>query len=262
MTGGAWKGESATARAMIGGASAVVVLTGAGISTAAGIPDFRGPSGLWTRDPEAEKLSTLSYCLRDEAIRRRSWQGRLSSPLWCARPTAGHLALVTLERSGRLQRIVTQNVDGLHQRAGSNPDLVTEIHGSAYTTVCWTCGARLATSAVLDRVRGGDLDPACQVLQGGVVCGGILKTATVSFGQAIEPHDLLQAEHAVLEADVLLAVGSSLTVQPVAGLVPLAARRGTQIMIVNAEPTPYDYLAAILVRAPISEALLEIVPGH
>jgi NAD-dependent deacetylase len=257
------EGARAAAGELLARAKAVAVLTGAGISTDAGIPDFRGPSGLWTRDPEAEKLSTLRYYLRDADVRRRSWQGRLTSPLWSALPTPGHLALVALEQTGRLDRIITQNVDGLHQRAGSDPARVIEIHGSALTTICWTCGARLATSEVLERVRAGDLDPSCRASpQGGRLCGGILKTATVSFGQAIDPSDLMQAEQAVARADVLLAVGSTLTVHPVAGLVPLAARRGTQIVIVNAEPTPYDDLAAALVRAPISQALPEIVRGR
>jgi NAD-dependent deacetylase len=231
----------------------IVVLTGAGISTESGIPDFRGPQGVWTRNPAAERLSTLDNYLADAEVRRTSWQARLDAPIWHARPTAGHFALVELERSGRLHTIVTQNVDGLHLAAGSDPDKVVEIHGSSLATICWSCKDRQPTLDVLDRVRAGEDDPACER------CGGILKTATVSFGQSIDPGDLARAQNAAFAADLLLAVGTTLEVQPVAGMVPLAKVTGASIVIVNAEPTAGDSIADVVIRGRIGEVLPRLV---
>lgn len=251
----------AAARAIVERARAVVALTGAGISTEAGIADFRGPNGVWTKNPAAEKMATLRYYLSDPEVRRRSWRGRLDSPVWSAQPTAGHRALVELERRGCLEAIVTQNVDGLHQLAGSRPDRVVEVHGTAHWTMCWSCGDRLPTQTVLERVRAGEEDPRCRrpVAESGAPCGGILKTATISFGQSLVREDIERAERAANRADVLLAVGTTLEVQPVAGIVPLAARMGARVVIVNGSPTALDRLADVVVRGRIGEVLPALV---
>ena len=227
----------------------ITVLTGAGISTESGIPDYRGPNGVWTKDPDAEKLVTLSYYLADPDIRRRAWLMRRELQAGQVYPNAGHRALVDLERQGRLRALVTQNVDGLHQAAGSSPGLVLELHGTVHAVECLSCGDRTTTADALARVDAGEPDPAC------LLCGGILKTATVSFGQALDPAVLDAAAVAAADCDVLLAVGTSLAVYPAAGLVDVAAGGGAKVGIVNAEPTPYDWLADLVVRKPIGTAL-------
>jgi NAD-dependent deacetylase len=254
-------GENALDRAAraFEAASAVVVLTGAGISTDSGIPDFRGPQGVWTKNPEAERTATLQHYLGDPAVRRRVWQGRLNSPVWTAHPNAGHLALVELERQGRLVAIVTQNIDQMHQEAGSDPDRVIELHGTMHHVTCWTCGLRSPIGPVLARLADGEEDPACQAPVAGGTCGGILKAATISFGQALDPAVIQAATASVLTADLLVAVGSKLSVYPAAGLVPLAARTGIPVVIVNADPTPFDDLALAVVNQPISEVLPGLV---
>ncbi|MGH3716349.1 MAG: SIR2 family NAD-dependent protein deacylase [Micromonosporaceae bacterium] len=236
-----------TVASWLADSGAVTVLTGAGISTDSGIPDFRGPSGVWTRDPEAAKLVTLDAYVSDPGVRRRAWLSRRDHPAWQATPNAGHRALATLERAGRLRALVTQNIDGLHQRAGSTS--VIELHGTIHDVVCLSCGDRHPMRQALDRVAAGEPDPAC------VHCGGILKSATISFGQALDPAVLRQAMAASSGCDVFLAVGTSLTVQPAAGLVELAARAGARVVIVNAQPTPYDQIATAVITDPISDVL-------
>ncbi|HXX47986.1 MAG TPA: Sir2 family NAD-dependent protein deacetylase [Myxococcota bacterium] len=227
----------------------VTVLTGAGISTESGIPDFRGPQGLWTRNPGAEKMATLSHYVADKEVRERAWRNRLESPAWKAEPNAGHRALVELERAGNLHLLVTQNVDGLHLAAGISPARLVEIHGSMREVVCLDCGERAPMERALARVRAGESDPPCRS------CGGILKSATISFGQSLVAHDLRRAEGAARECDLLLAVGSTLSVYPIAGIVPIAKQCGAQIVIVNGEPTEMDDLADAVIRGPIGEIL-------
>jgi NAD-dependent deacetylase len=239
----------------IDAAERIVALTGAGISTDSGIPDFRGPQGVWTKNPAAEKLSTLQHYLADPEVRRAAWRGRLASPAWTARPNAGHLALVALERRGKLHALVTQNIDGLHQRAGNSPARLVEVHGTLHEVVCWGCGWRGPMQATLERVRAGEADPSCEQ------CGGILKSATISFGQALDPAAIARAMRAAEEADLLLAVGTSLQVYPVANAVPLAKDAGARVVIVNAQPTPYDDIADAVLHAPIGEVLPRIVGG-
>ena len=234
-------------------AARITVLTGAGISTDSGIPDYRGPNGVWTRDPDAEKLVTLSYYVSDPGIRRRAWVMRRDMGALDVRPNSGHAALVDLERQGRLRTLVTQNVDGLHQAAGSAPDRVIEIHGTVHEVECLQCGARTSMREALDRVAAGEPDPAC------LVCSGILKSATISFGQLLDPGVVEAAVAAAADCDVFLAVGSSLTVHPAAGLVDVAVRHGAQVVVVNAEPTPYDDVADLVVREPIGSALPRLV---
>lgn len=241
--------DTETLRGWIDDARRVVVLTGAGISTDSGIPDFRGPRGVWTRDPKAERLATLQHYLADPEVRRAAWRARLDHPAWTARPNAGHRALVALERRGTLHALVTQNVDGLHQAAGSSPALVVEVHGTIHRVACWSCGRRAPIAEALERVRAGEADPPCPA------CGGIQKTDTISFGQALVPEVIERALLAAGEADLLVAVGSTLQVQPVAGMVPAAVRAGARVAIVNDRPTAMDELAGLVVRAPIGEVL-------
>jgi len=216
-------------RGWIEAAERVVVLTGAGVSTDSGIPDFRGPQGVWTRNPEAEKQSTIQHYVADPEVRRRAWRSRLESPAWSAQPNAGHRALVALERRGKLDTLITQNIDGLHQAAGSSPERVVEVHGTMREVVCLACGERAPMERALARVRAGEDDPPCRT------CGGILKSATISFGQSLVPEDLRRAELAARRCDLMLAVGTKLSVWPVAGVVPVAKDSGARVVIVNAE---------------------------
>lgn len=248
-----------SAHRILAAARRVVVLTGAGISTASGIPDFRGPEGVWTKDPHAEMLSTYDTWLHRSDVRERAWRARLARRHEVIEPNDGHRALVELERRGVLHLLVTQNIDGLHQRAGSSPNLVVEIHGSSRDVVCLRCADRFPIEDLYPRLESGDLDPSCQREIAGEVCGGLLKSAVISFGQPLVPADLQRAERAASECDVLVCVGSTLAVYPAAGLVPLAARRGARVVIVNAQPTEWDHVADVVVRDDITVALPEVV---
>lgn len=247
------------AKELIGSARHIVVLTGAGISTDSGIPDFRGPNGVWTKDPSAEKLATYSNYVNDPEIRKRAWRSRLESTTWAAVPNAGHLALLELERRGVLDLLVTQNIDGLHLLAGHDPERVVEIHGTMRFVVCLRCGDRLPTRQVLERVTAGEEDPTCRSATTYGECGGMLKSDTISFGQDLVADDLYKAERATRLCDLMLAVGSTLSVYPAAALVPSAKRHGASVVIVNGEPTGYDPIADAVIRSPISEALPLVV---
>jgi len=236
-------------RAWVDAARRVVVLTGAGISTDSGIPDFRGPQGVWTKNPAAEKLSTIQNYLAEPEVRVAAWQGRLASPAWNAKPNRGHMALVALEHRGKLHALVTQNIDELHQIAGNSPEKVIEVHGTMRRFMCWGCGMKGDMQQVLDRVRAGEPDPACSD------CGGILKSDTISFGQALVPEVIERAMRVAAQADVFIAVGTTLQVFPVAGALPLAKEAGAKVVILNAEPTPMDGLADAVLRGSISETL-------
>jgi NAD-dependent deacetylase len=241
------------ARRLVDAARRIAVLTGAGISTESGIPDFRGPQGVWTRDPKAEKMATLQHYVADREVRVRAWQSRLESPAWTAEPNAGHRALVYLERRGKLHTLITQNVDGLHQKAGSDPARIVEIHGTMREVVCLGCGERAPMERALARVRAGEPDPACRT------CGGILKSATISFGQSLVPGDLLRAQEAAVACDLLLAVGTTLSVYPVAGVVPAAKDAGARVVIVNADATAMDEVADAVLRGRIGDILPRLV---
>lgn len=230
----------------------VVVLTGAGISTDSGIPDFRGPQGLWTRNPAAEKMSDIRYYVADPEVRKAAWKARLEHPAWTARPNRGHMALVSLEQRGKLHALVTQNIDGLHQRAGNSPDRVIEVHGTVHQVVCLTCGWKGPMQDTLDRVRAGEEDPPCRQ------CEGILKSDTVSFGQPLVPEVFDRAVAAAGQCDLMLSVGTTLQVYPVAGLVPAAKDSGARLIIVNAQRTPFDSIADAVLDSPISEVLPKI----
>ena len=242
---------SAIARALeiIDAAERVVVLTGAGISTDSGIPDFRGPQGVWTLNPKAERMSDIRYYVSDDEVRRLSWQSRLAHPAWTAEPNSGHRALVDLERRGKLHTLVTQNIDGLHQRAGNSHEIVVEVHGTLHNVMCLSCGWRGPMHETLERVRSGENDPQCRT------CGGILKSDTISFGQPLVPEVIARAMAAAEETDCLLCVGTSLQVYPIAGAVPGAKAAGARVVIVNAQPTAFDDIADVKLTDPISEVL-------
>jgi NAD-dependent deacetylase len=239
--------------AWVSSSDRITVLTGAGISTDSGIPDYRGPNGAWTKDPAAQRLVDIRWYLADPEVRRQAWQERLHHPAWRASPGPGHRALAALERAGKLRALITQNIDGLHQAAGSSPSIVIEVHGTIHRCRCLECGYETAMQAQLDRVRTGDPDPPCQR------CGGIQRSATIAFGQALDPDVHRRVREAAATCRLFLAVGTSLGVQPAARLCALALEAGAQLIIVNAEPTPYDNLAEAVVRGPIGEVLPAIV---
>ena len=240
-------------RGWVDAAGRIVVLTGAGISTDSGIPDFRGPQGVWTKNPEAEKQATIQHYVADKDVRRRAWKSRLETFGRRLEPNAGHLALVALERRGKLDTLITQNVDGLHQAAGSSPGCVVEVHGTTREVVCLDCGERAPMERALARVRAGEDDPPCRS------CGGILKSATISFGQGLVQEDIARADRAARTCDLMLAVGTKLSVWPVAGVVPAAKESGARVVILNAEPTEMDALADAVLRGSISEILPRLV---
>ena len=243
----------AAARDVVARALRIVVLTGAGISTDSGIPDVRGPHGLWTKNPAAEKASDIRFYLGDQEVRRAAWQNRLTTPAWTAAPNRGHEAIVELERRSQLHGLVTQNIDGLHQKAGNAADKVIEVHGTVWFTRCWDCDDRRPMDQALERVRAGDADPAC------LECGGILKSDTISFGQALVPEVIERAMQVSDECDVMLAVGSTLSVFPAANCVPRAKAAGAHVIIVNGGETAMDRYADWLLVGQIGEILPALV---
>ena len=244
-----------TVREWIREAGSVAALTGAGISTDSGIPDFRGPTGLWTKDPTAEKMATLDAYVSDPDVRRRSWKWRLETQQNKREPNDGHRALVDLERAGHLDTLVTQNVDGLHQSAGSDPARVVEIHGTIQEVQCLDCEERAPVERALARVIAGEDDPSCRS------CGGILKSATISFGQGLVSRDLARAQEAAEGCDLILAIGTTLAVYPIAAMVPIAKEAGARVVILNGEPTEMDGVADTVLRGSISQILPQLVPA-
>jgi NAD-dependent deacetylase len=236
-----------TARRMLADARHITVLTGAGMSTASGIPDFRGPEGVWTLDPQAERVSTLSYYLTDSAVRKAAWQRRTWSPVFSAEPNAAHRALADLETTGRLRAIITSNTDGLHQLAGSTT--VIELHGNARTWRCESCHRTGPMTEMLERVQAGEDDPSCPP------CGGIVRATTILFEENLDPAVIDAAVAAASDCDVFLTIGTSLAVYPAAGLLPLAMRSGARAIIINAEPTEYDHYAWAVIRERIESVL-------
>ncbi|WP_067820161.1 SIR2 family NAD-dependent protein deacylase [Nocardia inohanensis] len=227
------------------------VLTGAGISTDSGIPDFRGPRGVWTEDPIAELLSTYQNYVADPELRRRAWLARRDNPAWRAVPNAAHQALVRLAGAGRQVGIITQNIDRLHQRAGSDP--VVEIHGNMFEVVCIDCDFTTSMQLTLERVAAGEPDPDCPE------CGGILKAGVIMFGQQLRPESIRAAIDIAETSALFIAVGSSLQVEPAASMCAVAVDAGADLVVINAEPTPYDVYAAEVVRDPIGVALPRLV---
>jgi len=243
-------------RSWIHEADQISILTGAGISTDSGIPDFRGPQGVWTKNPEAEKMATLQIYMADPDVRKLAWQSRLKSSEIGAKPNLGHAALVELERLGKLHTLITQNVDGLHLEAGHAPEKIVEIHGTMREVVCMECDERAAMERALARVRKGEEDPACRS------CGGILKSATISFGQGLVADDLMRAQVAAENCDLMLAIGTTLAVHPAASVVPIAKQSGARVVIINADPTEMDSLADAIIRGSISEVLVRLTSAE
>ncbi len=236
-------------RGWLDAAQRIVVMTGAGISTDSGIPDFRGPRGVWTLNPKAEKMSDIRYYVADPEVRRLSWQSRLAHPAWTAAPNAGHRALAELERRGQLHALITQNIDGLHQRAGVSAERVIEVHGTLHQVICLSCGWRGPMQKTLERVHAGEEDSAC------LSCNGLLKSDTISFGQQLIPEVIERAMTVAAEGDLFIAIGTTLQVYPVAAAVPRALDAGARLLIINAEATQFDEVADAVIRMPIGEVL-------
>lgn len=242
------------AKSLVQSARLVTILTGAGMSTASGIPDFRGPQGLWTKDPKAARMFDIDAYVADRDIRVLAWRNRRDHPAWTAQPNAAHFAIAAFEQLGRVRAVVTQNIDGLHQAAGSGVRApVLEVHGTLRNTVCLDCGDRRSMQETLERLLDGEDDPPC------LACGGMLKSDTISFGQQLDAQVLDEAVRSAREAGVLIAAGTSLQVNPIASLVPMAWQAGSRVIICNAEPTPYDSLADVIVRDPLEVALPQIM---
>ena len=239
----------------------VVILTGAGISTASGIPDYRGPDGVWTKNPGAEVRAHIDVWMSDPDVRRAGWQRRANMSWEAVQPNAAHHAITAFAQRGTLDVVVTQNIDGLHQKAGLTGERLIEIHGTVHESLCMGCGARGPIELIIRRVESGDTDPRCEVRSGASHCGGILKAATISFGQSLIIEDLNRAERAARECDVFIAAGSTLGVYPIAAIVPVAHRAGAKIIIANGSPTEMDALADIGVAGDLTETLPAILAG-
>jgi NAD-dependent deacetylase len=237
----------------------LVVLTGAGISTASGIPDFRGTNGIYSKYPDAEKLARFDLYVSNSEIRKKAWISQLNSPIWKSKPNKAHLILAELEHKGILKALITQNIDGLHQMAGNSTQRVIEIHGTSRKASCLKCFKEYDMQEILSRVRKNDLDPKCEnkisTVNGTKLCGGIIKAATISFGQPLDPEVMDSALRHTAKSDLFIAIGTSLVVYPAASLVPLAYQSGAQVVIINNEPTPYDDLATLIIRDDIAQAL-------
>ena len=244
------EGQLDIVRNWVGDSSRIVALTGAGISTESGIPDFRGPQGVWTQEPQGREA--LEHPLLH--VRSRGPQAGLEEPARSSRldaqPNAGHRALVELERRGKLHALITQNIDGLHQKAGNSPDKVIEVHGTMREVDVHGAAAGAARCS-----RSSTACAPAKTIRRATQCGGILKSATISFGQPLVPEVIDRAMRAAEQADLLLAIGTSLQVYPVAGAVPVAKAAGARVVIVNAEPTPFDEMADAVLRQPIGEIL-------
>lgn len=243
-----------SARDELWGAARVLVLTGAGVSTASGIPDYRGPSGVWTLNPAAERASHADVYASDPEVREASWQRLLFRSEHPPQPNAAHRSLAHFERSGRLSLLVTQNIDGLHLAAGTSPELLIEIHGHVRAVRCLACDARQPTGVVLARVAAGEHDPHCEAVIEGRVCDGVLATTIVRFGEQPDRLEWHRAKRAAGECDLILCVGTTLAVYPAAGLVPMALESGARLVIVNDAPTEYD-ASALCLRGDITEVL-------
>ena len=230
----------------------VVVFTGAGISTESGIPDFRGPGGLWTRyDPDD---FTISNFLQSDRTRKKLWQGMLDGGLMDeATPNAAHLALVELEKMGKLVSLVTQNVDNLHQKAGNNPALIRELHGNMQMLICLHCKRRYPVNIIRDKFADSENVPACES------CMGILKPDVVFFGEALPQDILSQAMMEANQCEVMLVIGSSLVVYPAAYVPVQAKQAGAKLIIVNKGPTEQDHLADIRIDAPAGEVMIKMI---
>ncbi len=232
-------------------AKRIVALTGAGISTESGIPDFRSPGSIWQQQPP---VSYHDFISKPEA-RQQYWQTRrsLSGQVAAARPNAAHLALAELERKQLLQGIITQNFDGLHHDAGNNADRIIELHGTSRAAACTQCGKRSSIKELQQRIDAGEVDPSCPD------CGGYLKAATILFGQRVPEAVLTRARELTLSSDLLLVVGSSLKVTPAATLPHLALNNDVPLIIINLQPTPLDDYADVVFHEKAGDILPPLV---
>ena len=246
------------ARDLVASSHKIVFLTGAGISTAAGIPDYRGPDGVWTKNPGAERRSHIDTWISDPDAREAGWQRRLHTAWDRVVPTAAHDAITQLAATTRVSLVVTQNIDGLHQRSGLDRNLLVEIHGTVHDSICLSCEKVSPIGPTLERVAAGELDPHC-LEEHPEVCGGILKAATISFGQSLRTDDLNRSCDATDDADLFIAIGTTLTVFPVAGLVPRAADRDIPIIIVNGSPTDMDHFATVVLDGDINDVVPQLL---
>ena len=237
------------ARDMIQAASSVVILTGAGVSTDSGVPDFRGPQGVWTKNPLAEKMSNIRYYMTDPEVRRLAWQSRLTHPALSAIPNDAHNSIAAFEEAGKLLTLITQNIDGLHQAAGNEANKIIEIHGTIHRVVCMSCKKKTNMLDELERVKGGELDPTCSS------CSGILKSDTIFFGQPLDEIKINAVFDCVNNSDLLLCVGTTLQVYPIASVVDVAKSTRTNVLIVNNQPTQYDAVADAVLRDSIQVVL-------
>lgn len=239
----------------------IAVLTGAGISTSAGIPDFRGPDGVWTKHPEQMSVYDIDAFLSSQEEREYSWRWQKESPVWNARPGTAHRALVDLENAGMLSLLATQNFDALHEKAGNSASLIVNLHGTIGTSHCMTCHARYDTADIMARLDE-EPDPHCHrrmPYHGNMPCDGLLKTDVVYFGEALPDGAMERSMAAVSTADELWVIGSTLEVFPAASLVPVAAQAAVPITIMTMGRTQYDRLATRLIHEDIAVALPKLV---
>lgn len=241
------------ARAWIAGASRIVGFTGAGIATESGVPDFRSPNGVWARN----RIVTYEEFVTSEEGRVEYWRQKVENwpNMRAARPNSGHFAFVELHRMGKLLALVTQNIERLHQQSGLPSELVYELHGTTTEAVCLSCGDRITSDEACRRVEAGERAPGCRL------CGGHLKPATISFGQSMPMEVVSEAIAAAEDCDLLLAVGSSLVVEPAASIPRIAKNAGARLVILNRESTPLDGIADLVLRGEIGEVLPALVEG-
>lgn len=237
-------------RKWVADSSRIVGFTGAGISTESGIPDFRSPNGVWAKN----RIVDYQSFLESEEERVEYWRQKVSAwpAMRAAQPNAGHYAFVELHKRGKLAALVTQNIERLHQTSGLPAELVLELHGTTTEAACLTCGDRITSDEACRRVEAGERAPRCRL------CDGLLKPATISFGQSMPLDVMDQAKDAAENCDLMLAVGSTLVVQPAASIPVVAKYAGAKLVIVNREPTPLDRIADAVVKGEIGTVLPEI----
>jgi len=241
------------AAGLITGSNRLVVFTGAGISTESGISDFRSPGGLWEKYDPSD--FTFDKFIASEETRKRYWE--MNQELWTtileAQPNAAHRSIAELDKMGKLDCVITQNIDGLHQRAGLSDDKVLELHGTTLWVNCLSCAKRYPRQEIHDRVESGDRAPCCDD------CGGILKPATISFGQAMPEKETREAERKSAICDLFLVIGSSLVVYPAAQMPVVAKRAGAQLVIINLMSTPHDDYADLIIHDKAGETMAQIL---
>lgn len=234
-------------KTMIEKSRRAVVFTGAGISTESGIPDFRSPGGIWTKYQPIDFRDFMA----SEDMRRESWRRKFASDavMKAAKPNRGHLAVAKLVQSGKVSSVITQNVDGLHQLSGVPDEKVIELHGNATYAACLDCGERVELEEIKQQFEVDETPPVC------AACNGVVKTATISFGQAMPVAEVRAAEEETLACDLFLSIGSSLVVYPAAGFPDLAKRNGAQLVIINRDPTSLDAAADLVINDEIGPTL-------